>query len=363
MCLSTMRNSPRPSSPGFNDSTKNVKERARYEPQRNLKGNDSPCGTDLSARLSFAKRAREVKAANEAAVFKEDYPRDDKSIEDDERPNRSRVSEPSRMYRKFISDAEKHGRRDVRISRVKGNLEQPSEHQNQVISDTHDDCRMSNQEEIRRKIKRKRISRGVQYDASAGRQSQTGFRFLLLNCFTSKSSGEKYNSTRKIKKREKRRNRREENDGSKNRKTKRRSPFKKLIRILTRDPKVQQDVSQCIPSTGDDFPGDKEETVDSNLQNKGASSNHEHGDDPRGESGVKIFDKTDSNDARRSASVNSDEENDVSKARRRLDSCIAGLNEIIGDACAIFAGDSGAARKNGCRTRDASDVGRRRVNF
>lgn len=74
-----------------------------------LTGADSPGGSDLSARLSFAKGAREVQATHrhEATVFKEDYPSDDKSIGNDERPDRSRASKPSRTYREFISDAEK----------------------------------------------------------------------------------------------------------------------------------------------------------------------------------------------------------------------------------------------------------------
>jgi len=177
---------------------------ARYEPQRNFKRDDSPGGTDLSARLSFAKRAREVKAANEVAVFKEDYPRDDKSIEDDERPNRSRVSEPSGTYRKSISDAEKSRKEtderpgdardtgDARTSRVANEkLRKLNENRNEVVSETGF---RSPANVFTPKIKRKRISRGVQCVSIGYRNHVSRF---LLNCFKLKSK--KHNLKRKAK--------------------------------------------------------------------------------------------------------------------------------------------------------------------
>lgn len=183
---------------------------ARYELQRNFKGDDSPGGTDLSARLSFTKRALEVKATNEAVVFKEDYPRDDKSIEDDERPNRSRVSEATGMYRKPISDAEKFGKEingksrnirdigDVRISCVADEkLKRLNEHQNDIVNNMY--CDYDTPNVTVSKIKRKRISRGVQYSL-IGCQNHT--KQFLLSCFGSKSNAKKYNLTQKMKRKE-----------------------------------------------------------------------------------------------------------------------------------------------------------------
>lgn len=129
------------------------------------------------------------------AVFKEDYPRDDKSIEDDERPNRSRVSEPSRTYRKSIlENGEKSGKEtDERPENIRdtGNaktllianekLRKFNEHQNEVVSKT--DCSPANVF-IRSKIKRKRISRGVQCVSIESRRHASQF---LFNCFKSQS--------------------------------------------------------------------------------------------------------------------------------------------------------------------------------
>lgn len=199
---------------------------ARYELQRNFKGDDSPGVTDLSARLSFTKRALEVKAPNEVVVFKEDYPRDDKSIEDDERPNRSRVCEASGMYRKFISDAEKFGKEisersgnlkdveDVRISCVADeNLKRPNNKcQNEVINDIYCDHNPRNII-IAPKIKRKRISRGIQYTLIG---CQNHDRRFLLNCFGSKSSTKKYNLTQKVEKKEALTNKKKFHVGSRN---------------------------------------------------------------------------------------------------------------------------------------------------
>lgn len=184
---------------------------AQNELQRNFKGDDSPNGTDLSARLSFTKRALEIKATNEAVVFKEDYPRDDKSIEDDEWPNRSRVSETLGMYRRSISDSEKFGKEisersgnvkdigDVKISCVADEkLESPDKHQNKevVINNMNCDC-PSNVTTL--KIKRKRISRGVQYSLI---ECQNHTKRFLLGYFGSKSTAKKYNLTRKMERKE-----------------------------------------------------------------------------------------------------------------------------------------------------------------
>lgn len=183
-----------------------------YGMQGNFKGDDPPGGTDLSARLSFGKRAREVKAANEAAVFKEDYPRDDKSIADDERPNRSRASKPSRTrtYRKSISDAEKSGRernaersrkvRDNEDARISSAVDEKSAEvsggENESISDTYRNCSPANVITILR-IRRKRISRGVQYDISVGRQRHAGC--FPLDCLKWESSVRKYKLTQEKK--------------------------------------------------------------------------------------------------------------------------------------------------------------------
>lgn len=413
----------RPASPGFNDSMKNVEERtgARYELQRNFKGSDSPGGTDLSARLSFAKRAREVKAANEAAVFKEDYPRDDKSIEDDERPNRSRVSEASRTHRKSTLNGEKCGkeinRRDIGTLYITDeNCQNPNKHQDESINNNVNvDCGPRNI------IRRKRISRGVQYDVSIGRRSRIAFRFLL-KCF--RSNREKYNSAREVKKSDilnntkslkivssqdgantslikemssddcrfeechtvsdnkmekllndtdlktemlesneeatrkikndnsdKQEEEEEEEDHPKNNHITKKNSLKKFIRILTRNPRMEQNQSQRVPNTDDFLSNKSKKTVDSVSENNRTSRNHKR--DNHGTS-IKSFYREASSNARRSAHANSDDESDVNKARRRLDFCIAELSEIISDACVIFGSGDGAARESGRQTCDAS---------
>lgn len=333
----------RPASPGFNDSMKNMEERtgARHELQRNFKGSDSPGGTDLSARLSFAKRAREVKAANEAAVFKEDYPRDDKSIEDDERPNRSRVSEASRTHRKSTLNGEKCGKeingRDIGTLYITDeNCKNPNKHQDESISNNVNvNCGPRNI------IRRKRISRGVQYDVSIGRQSRIAFRFLL-KCF--RSNGKKYNSAREVKKNEILNNTKslkivssqdgantslvkeisnndcrfeerhtvsdnkmekllnntdlktemlenneeatrkiknensdkqeeEEEDHPKNNHKIKKNSLKNLITILTRNPRMEQNLSQHVPNTDDFLSNKSKKTVDSISENNRTSRN------------------------------------------------------------------------------------------
>jgi hypothetical protein len=71
-------------------------------------------------------------------------------------------------------------------------------------------------------------------------------------------------------------------------------------------------------------------------------------DDSRSGWGVKIFDhKEDTNNACKTATMNSDRESDVNKVKRRLDLCIVELNDIINDACVIFASGKDSATKSG----------------
>lgn len=399
----------------MNDSTKNAKERIegeRYELHRNFKRTDSPAGTDLSARSSFAKRAREVKATNEVAVFKEDYPRDDKSVEDDddEWPDRSRVSNPSGTYRRIVPDGEKCGeeitRRNLTFSRIidQKNFKKPySRDQTEIISGNM----------IAPKMKRKRISRGVQYEIPAGQGSSIGPRFLL-GCCSSGSNQTRPNLTRKMKGKIKIPKDKEtlekilsQNQGDaslatdgiindmksdehysnkamtglrnnmdlttemseseraaaadvKDHKIKKSDRFKRLIRIFARKDNQYASAGVHRISNPDDFPV-KGEAVECSSQDKTMSNDHEReGDDPRGKGNIKMFHRKSivSNDTWRSANVNSDE-SDACRARRRLDSCIAELNEIVGDACAIFgSGSARAARRNGM---DGADGGRVRM--
>ncbi|XP_036139226.1 uncharacterized protein LOC118644569 [Monomorium pharaonis] len=404
----------------FNHSRKNGENRtgARYEPRRNFKGDDSPGGTDLSARLSFAKRAREVKAANEAAVFKEDYPRDDKSIEDDERPNRSRVSEPSGTYRKSISDAEKSGKEtderpggalgdtgDPRISRVVDEkLRKLNEHRNDIVSETG--CNPVNV--LRHKIKRKRISRGVQC-TSVGCRINAG-RFFL-NCF--KSKPRRYGSTKKIKKnvlankfnvesqnevnkllgikmsdkscdvikeeikssdtgtrKEKFEEIGEEKIGSisftyrndedlpvriqniDDEKSKDESKYRKVkINLLEKlrlsgalarksDSKAQQNGSRHKSRN------QKEEIAGLDYETKKVNDARKREDNSQS---VKIVDREMDSSNGRKSSTSADRKSDVNKIKERLDLCIAELNGIIGDACALFDIRKNATKSNGQR--------------
>lgn len=406
---------------------------AQYELQRNFKGDDSPGDTDLSARLSFTKRALEVKAPNEAVVFKEDYPRDDKSIEDDERPNRSRVSEASGMYRKSISDAEKFGKEisersenpkdigDVRIScAADEKLKRPNKCQNEVINDDIY-CDYNPQNVITSKIKRKRISRGVQYTL-IGCQNHAKHFFLTMNCFRSKSNTKKYNLTRKVEKKEALTDQKKfyigsrnkvnesldtttisneshnvklnntdmkkekfENDmkkigkiiyrrgmnrkklfvrsqntdddekrkkynNSKNRKMKI-NPFEKLWpnKALTRNNnlKVQQNRSPCNFNIADDSENNKKETAESGFENNRMNGARKREHDSRDEWNANIFDRQiNSNNARESAITNSDGESIAKKVKKRLDSCIVELNEIINDVCVVFDSGRNSYEKN-----------------
>lgn len=385
---------------GFNDSTKNEERRtdAWYELQRNFKGNDSPGGTDLSARLSFAKRVREVKAASEAAVFKEDYPRDDKSIEDDERPNRSRVFELSGTYQKSISDVEKFEKEidersteDVKTSCfVNEKLRKPNRYQNKVISNHN----FSPRNASITKMKKKRISRGVQYDVPIVRQTRLYVGRFFLNCFKSKSNVKKYNLAQKIEKEESlddketfdiglqneinkslgtiRFNRNSHDidveklinsanikkekfendedkiiDNLKNCKVKI-NFLEKLSKILIRNNnlKAQRNKLQVDFNIVGDSQNNKKKIDDPRFENKRINNDHKC-EESRSRWDVKIFDcKKDSNNACKIATVNSDEESDVNKVKKRLDSCIVELNGIINDACAIFGSGKNSAVKS-----------------
>ncbi|XP_012217787.2 myb-like protein X isoform X1 [Linepithema humile] len=406
--LIATQNTSRSTPSGFNDSTKNEERRtdARYELQRNFKGNDSPGGTDLSARLSFAKRVREVKAASEAAVFKEDYPRDDKSIEDDERPNRSRVFELSGTYQKSISDVEKFGKevdkrsdRDVRnLEDVKTScfvdekLRKPNKYQNKVVSNIH---RNSSPRNASTKIKKKRISRGVQYDIPIVRQTRLCVSQFFLNCFRLKSNVKKCNLMQKIEKeessddkekfdvglqndmneslgtirfnhksqdiemedlmnnidikKEKFENdedkitntndneKQKENDNLKNCKVKI-NFLEKLSKVLNRNNnlKEQQDELQDDFNIVDDSQNNKKEIDKPRFENKRMNDDRRR-EELRSRWDVKIFDrKKGSNNACKTATMNSDKESDVNKVKKRLDLCIVELNDIINDACVIF---------------------------
>jgi len=383
---------------GLNHSTKNGKNRtdARYEPRRNFKGDDSLGGTDLSARLSFAKRAREVKAVNEAAVFKEDYPRDDKSIEDDERPNRSRVSEPSGTYRKSISDAEKSGKgidespedardtENARTSRVANEKQRKlNEHGNEVVNE------ISPANVFTSKIKRKRISRGVQC-VSNGRRRRAG-RFFL-NCFKSKSrrhnlarkakmkkalvnkfgvgqneviragttiSDERHKATegkisdtniKKDKINEEKIERitcgndkelpiqmQNTHDGEKSKDDSKYHKVKinlleklRLKRALLRKNDSAQQNGSRLESRSH-----KEEVARLSYENKRMNGARKREDSSQS---VKIVEREmdSSNERKIITTASADRKSDVNKIKERLDSCIAELNEIIGDACAIF---------------------------
>jgi len=249
--------------------------------------------------------------------------------------------------------------------------------------DTYDDC--CQRDVITPKIRRKRISRGVQYNVSAGQRSR-----LFLHYFRLRPRKKKYNPSEEIGEREilrseriiripprnqasaslveeiigrrfkgNDRNTRHDKKGryphtipemsedkGDNRKLKK-SSFERFITILTckNIPKMQR----CnVPSIDDDSPKDKGETIEpSNF--KGTSSECSG---PRSEKlGVNVFRcplKNDSNNARTALDVNSGDESDVNEARKKLDCCIAELNDIISDACVVFG-----SKRAQCRGGDA----------
>ncbi|KYN33028.1 hypothetical protein ALC56_12662 [Trachymyrmex septentrionalis] len=376
---------------------------ARYEPRRNFKRDDSPGGTDLSARLSFAKRAREVKAANEAVVFKEDYPRDDKSIEDDERPNRSRVSEPSGTYRKSISDAEKSGKEtderpgyardtgDARTSRVANEkLRKLNENRNEeIVNET--DC--SSASVFAPKIKRKRISRGVQCD-SIGHRSHVGRSFLnrfklklkrhslkrkakrkkasankfdveprievnilpgatIISDESHNEMKEKVNNTSTKKDEFEKMNEKKieritygNDNGSfvqtqnihDNEKPKDDLKYRKVkINLLDklrlgRALMHKHDSEAQQNELGHESRNHKEKIVKLNCENKKANCARKREDNSQG---VKIDCEMDSGNRWKTIKT-ANKESDINKIKERLDSCIAELNGIIGDVRAIF---------------------------
>jgi len=308
------------------------------------------------------------------AVFKGDYPRDDKSIADDEWSDRSRVSESSGTHRKSISDGRKCGREINEDGETSGFIDDNFKHQTGMISDTYDD-------HVVPKIRRKRISRGVQHNVSAGQRR--GNRFFI-DYFRSRSKKKRHNSPEEIREREilkskkiieilprnkenasliekvindmRFKNHRNSCDNEKekypgntilemsedkrnNHKVKK-SSFGRFITILTckNIPKIQQ----YIPST--DPSNNKREIIESkNSENS-----------PRSEYQTDVFYHNQSNNAAvASADVNSEDESDVNEAKKKLDCCIAELNEIISDACVIF-GSKGAQ----CRSANTVRVTR-----
>lgn len=330
------------------------------------------------------------------AVFKEDHPRDDKSIEDDERPNRSRVPEPSRTYRKSILDGEKSGKEtDERSENVRdtGNAktllianEKFNERQNEVVSKT--DCSPANV--FTPKIKRKRISRGVQCVSCRRHAGQS-----LFNCF--KSNSRRHSLVRKVKRKkaladkvdvglqndvnssaniirdESRNVIKEEIRSTCDTDTKKEEleiDEKKIGRITYRNSKELLVQMQNVPdekSKGDDESKYRKVKInlleklrlrrdltrgknDSKTQQNGRGSRN-HKEEMAGLSyedkrvsgkdnsqDIKIVDRQmDSSNERQSiASASVDRRSDVNKIKARLDSCIAELNGIISDACAIF---------------------------
>lgn len=372
--------------------------------QGNFKGDDSPGGTDLSARLSFTKRALEVKATNEAVVFKKDYPRDDKSIEDDKRPNRSRVSEATGMYRRSISDTEKFGRGgngrsgnirdigDVRISRVADEkLRRSDEYQNDIVNM----YRGSNAPNVTAsKIKRKRISRGVQYSGCQNHAKQ-----FLPSCFGSKSNATRYNSAREAERKEVLSGERKFFVGSRNQANEslnatainNESDDVKLNNIDTKREKFESSMKKIakvirgrgmnhkifVPSRNtddnekrkkDNNPKNREakinpleklrpsealtrnfenkkETAECNFENNPMNGACKH--ESQDERNANIFyHRINSNNARKKTIVNFNRESIANRVKERLDSCIVELNGIIGDACVIFDSGKSTAEKN-----------------
>lgn len=250
--------------------------------------------TDLSARSSFAERAREVKAPNESAVFKDDYLRGDKSIEDDERPNRSRVSEPSETRRRSISRAGKSGKKtdrgskDVRdlktLRAVSLNKKSEKINEDAIVNDI-----------VTSKIKRKRISRGVQHDTSTGRSRARRF---FLSCFVGSRAG-RDSSTGKLKN-------------------------NKISTGRNFDINLQNKENKSAADT---------ETINKNFSNNAETRKIASDDTER----------KDENFAFARYPPRENVTHVSTKVKNRLDSCIAQLNGIIGDACVIFGSGKSAA--------------------
>ncbi|XP_014478457.1 PREDICTED: uncharacterized protein LOC106746394 isoform X2 [Dinoponera quadriceps] len=336
----------------FNDSTKNAGRRtnARCEPQRNFKGDDdSPAGTDLSARLSFAERAREVKAAcREADVFKEGY--GDKSIGNEERPDSSRTS---------ISDV-------GASENVRDHGDDRASHDNGEKSRKPGRCRDTLASDVP-KIRRKRISRGVQYDVPVRRERSAGS--LFLSCFRPRTRGkvekarvsaDESSSKRSCDSTEKGRGptgdadlkqerfegdgenirsvvdgdgKRRENGGSEDRHSSRLGTPRKVSVTRDNDAKAlgeRSNRNSVVIGSSDN----QEQIVETTFGDKRTSSDRERNDGSHGERSVKFSDHKAEN-ARR-GNADSDRRETANEARKRLDFCIAELNGIIRDACVIF---------------------------
>lgn len=312
------------------------------------------------------------------------------------------MSEPSGTYRKSISDAEKSGEEaderpgnvrdtgDTKILRVANEkLRELDERQNEVVSEM--DCRPANL--FTSKIKRKRISRGVQCVSiecrgHAGRS--------LFSCFKSK----RHDSARKAKRKkvnfdvgprnkvnkssnatiindEPRNVIKEEikstrdadtkkenfekideekienicgadkellvrpqnmHDGEKSEDDSKYQNNKVKINLLEKlrlrkastrknDSKAQQNVSRH------ESQNHKEEIVGFNCENRRVTSAHECEDNSQS---VNIVDRRVDASNERKTMASADRESNINKIKERLDSCVAELNGIIGDARAIF---------------------------
>lgn len=321
----------------------------------------------------------------------------------------------SGTYQKSISDVEKFEKEidegsdedvkspeDVKTSCfVNEKLRKPNRYQNKVISNHN----FSPRNASITKMKKKRISRGVQYDVPIVRQTRLYVGRFFLNCFKSKSNVKKYNLAQKIEKEESlddketfdiglqneinkslgtiRFNRnshdidveklinsvnikkekfendedkiinasddekQRENDNLKNCKVKI-NFLDKLSKILNRNNnlKAQRNKLQVDFNIVGDSENNKKKIDDPRFENKRINNDHKC-EESRSRWDVKIFDcKKDSNNACKIETVNSDEESDVNKVKKRLDSCIVELNGIINDACAIFGSGKNSAVKS-----------------
>lgn len=319
--------------------------------------------------------------------------------------------EPSGTYRKSISDAEKSGKEteerpgdardtgDARTWRVAN--EKPrkfNEHRNEVVNETG--CSPANA--FTAKIKRKRISRGVQCVSIGDRRSYAD-RFVLdyiklksrrhsltrkpkrkrankfdvarnevnrssgttiINDESHKVANEKINDTNtskdefeKISEAKVEGNDKElpvikiqnmhdgekSKDDSKYRKVKI-NLLEKLRGALMRksDLKAQQNGSRH------ESRNHIEETARLGYENKRVNDARKCGDNSQS---VKIVDREmDSSNGRKTiTTASADRVNDVNKIKERLDSYIAELNGIIGDAYAIFGNRKKVAKNNGQR--------------
>lgn len=317
------------------------------------------------------------------------------------------MSEPSGAYRKSISDAEKSEKEtdersgdardtgDARTSRVANEkLRKLNESRNEVVSETS--CSPANV--FTSKIKRKRISRGVQCVSTECRSHVGQF---LLNCFKLKSK--RHSLRRKAKRKKASANKfdvgprievnrwpgaitisdeshnvmkekvsdtntkkdefekmseekieriaygndnglsvqmqnmydggEKPKDDSKYRKVKINLLEKlRLRRALIRknDSKAQQNGSRHESRNR------KEEIAKLTYENKKVNGARKREDNSLNSQNIKIVDREMDSSNRWKTIITADGKSDVNKIKERLDSCIAELNEIIGDAYAIF---------------------------